>query len=230
MEEFIKEVFWKVKDLYRYENFYDSGVTQNDHFHSTYELVKNLSYSTQYLEYINNSLSFELHSVIRVELIKSFVVVGIGIVESILYYFIKSNNLQWLNHYEEITTITANDKKVGEEYLRLETKLLKRLDIPVEEDMNLDSMLKKAEKNKIIGNDQSLYRQLNRLRKLRNKVHLHLVEEHLDTDWNNFTTKELNMIKQILQKLFYSKIFDCEMEMKKNLFDFLTIQTTNNCK
>jgi hypothetical protein len=221
MDEFVKEVFWNVKDLVKYELFYDSGISKNEHFHSTYELVKNLSYSTQYLEFIDNSLNYEIHSVLRVELTKSFVIVGIGIVESILYDFIKTNNLHRINEYKEVAIFKANEKKVDNDIIRIETRLLKTLENPIEEEMNLDSMLKKAEQNKLIGEDDSLYKQLNRLRKLRNKVHLHLIEEHLDTDWNNFKQNELIMIKKTLLKLIHSDIFNYDTQKKHELFNFL---------
>lgn len=221
MDKFVKEVFWNIKSMDEYRSFYKTGIIENDKFASTYEFINNLAYSTQYLEYINNSLKYNLHSVIKLELIKTHVIVGIGIVESILYYFIKSNNLQSKSNYKEIAVIKANDKKIGENYLRVETKLLKKLNEPIDKEMNLDSMLKKAENHKIIGKDRTIYKELNKLRKLRNKVHLHLIEKNLDTDWNNFSNVELELIRRVLLKLILSEIFKYKTEEKKELFDFL---------
>jgi hypothetical protein len=222
MEDQTVNPFWNVKNIKEYQAFYESGIIENKHFKSVYALVKNLSYSTQYLEFIINSLNSKMHESIKMEMIKSTVIVGIGIIESILYYFIKSNNLQKETLYKEISTVTANDKKIGDDFIRVETKLYKKLEISIEEEMNLDYMLKRAESKRLIGSDSSLYAQLRRLRKLRNKVHLHLIEENLDTDWNNFQSKELIMIKKALDKLFCTKtIFNYDEASRLKIFDFL---------
>ncbi len=36
----------------RYEVFFDSGIIKNEKFHRTYDLVKNLSYNVQYIEFV----------------------------------------------------------------------------------------------------------------------------------------------------------------------------------
>jgi hypothetical protein len=39
------DIFGEIKDVNRYEIFFDTGIQQNSKFISTYELVKNLSYN-----------------------------------------------------------------------------------------------------------------------------------------------------------------------------------------
>lgn len=100
MEE--KEIYWDIKDLHNYESFYDSGIIASANFPRTYELVKNLSYNTQYLEYLTKTLRKNLHVTINIETTKTYVLTGMSIIESILYYtillkviiFIKSENLK----------------------------------------------------------------------------------------------------------------------------------------
>lgn len=218
----MQKIFWNIKSVIVYEDFFNSGIIENSEFHNNYALVKNLSYNIQYLEFLDNTLKEEIHATLRMEFIKTYVIIGMSIIESVLYYFLKSNKLHKTNNYREITTLNTNDKKVGQTWLRAETKLFEKIDIPIEVEMNLDSMLKKAESHKILGNDNSIYIELNRLRKLRNKIHLYLIEQKLDTDWNNFQDNELNMIKSSLRKVIFSSVFNQEDQRKKELFDFLT--------
>lgn len=221
MNDADSNISWGLKTLNSYNLFFHSGITQNENFKSTYELNKNLSYSIQYLEFISKMLDKNLQSVICTELIKTSIIVGIGIVESILFYFIKSSNLQTFEKYEIIDTFTSNEKNVKNVKIRVETTLSRKLENPKELEMSLDSMLKKAKRYKLIGDDSDLYSELNKLRKLRNKVHLHAIEKDFDTDWHNFNVKEFKMIKRILKTLFYSDNFDYPRENKEKLFDFL---------
>jgi len=217
----LKDIFWDVKDLFHYETFFDSGIKANKQFQRTYDLVKNLSYNTQYIEFISKSLNREIHSVIKIELIKTFVITGMSIIESILYYVIKSKDLHKTDPYEEITVVNSNEKKVNGIYIKVETRLLKKLNENREVEMNLDSMLKKTETNKLLGDDISVYKQLNHLRKLRNKIHLYLIEENLDHDMNNFKDNELQLMKRSLLKVIYSDLFEINDDKKEELFDFL---------
>ncbi len=179
-----KDIFWNVKDVAKYENFFETGIKENDQFHRTYELVKNLSYNMQYLEFISNVLKREIHTVINTELIKTFVITGMSVIESILYYAIKSKNLHKTDPFEEIAVFNSNEKKINGVIVKVETRLLKKLKENKEVEMNLNSMLQKTEKNKLLGDDHSIYRKLNHLRKLRNKIHLYLIEENLANDYN----------------------------------------------
>lgn len=217
----VTKLSFDVKSVDTYVKFYHSGISVNEHFESVYELVRNLSYSTQYLEFIDSCLKEDLHGSIITHNIKSYIITAIGIVESVLYYFIRSNNIHKTCIYEEHSTFKANDKKVGADTLMVETKFYKRLSCPIPVEMNLDSMLKKAEKNKLLGNDESVYKELKRLRKLRNKVHLHLIEKKLDHDFNNFRRAELKLMKGVLRKLVFADIFTLEKEQKEKQFDFL---------
>ena len=220
-------IFWEVKSVSSYELFFDSGIKENDEFHRTYDLVKNLAYNVQYLEFISNSFKLEIHSVIRTELIKTFVITGISIIESILYYVLKSQKLHKSESYEEITVLSSNEKKVNNDYLKVETRLLKKLDEKREVVMNLDFMLKKTESYKLLGADNSVYKQLNHLRKLRNKIHLYLIESNLDHDLNNFKLKELILMKKTLSKVFLADLFNYPMDKKEKIFNFLETVNSN---
>lgn len=216
-----QDIFWDVKGVVGYEVFFDSGIKKNEMFRRTYELVKNLSYNIQYLEFINNVLKRDIHRVIETELIKTFVITGMSIVESILYYAIKSENLHKTDPFEEITIINSNEKKVNGVFIKVETRLLKKLKENREVEMNLNTMLKKTEKYKLLGDDHTIYKELNHLRKLRNRIHLYVIEENLDHDFNCFGKTELKLIRKSLKKVLCSDLFEYSTEKKDELFEFI---------
>lgn len=215
------DIFWNIKGVSNYERLYGSGITENTCFHRNYELVKNLSYNSQYLEFLDKAIKEDIHVTLKTEFIKTFVIIGISIVESVLYYFIKSEGLQKKEEFEEITTMNSNEKKVDETILKVETTIFRKLEKPKEVEMNFDSMLKKIEGKKLFGDDHTVYSELNRLRKLRNKIHLYAIEEKLDHDFNNFNTKEVNMMKKSLIKIMYSEKFKLNTKEKDIILDFL---------
>lgn len=215
--------FYGIKSITNYDNFFDSGIKTNKHFNKTYALIKNLGYNCQYLEHITNMLNERksLHVSIITELVKTYVITGVSIIESILYYILKSNNLHKQNDYKLISKVTANDKEVEGSMLRIETHILKKMDEPQEEEMTLDSMLKKIESKKLLGPNIEIYKELNHLRKLRNKIHLYAIESTLDHDYNNFSDKEFDLIRKSLQVILFSTFFSLDKEYKEKLFDFL---------
>jgi hypothetical protein len=162
-----------------------------------------------------------MHKVIEMELIKTYVIIGMSVIESILYYALKSKNLHKTEPFEEITVMSSNQKKVNGVFIKVETRLLKKLKENKEVEMNLNSMLKKTENNKLLGDDHSIYKQLNHLRKLRNRIHLYNTEENLDHDWNSFRKKELVLIKKSLRKVLYSELFETTTEKRDELFEFI---------
>ena len=73
--------------------------------------------------------------------------------------------------------------------------------------MPLLRMIKRVEKKKLLGIDGKIYKNLNYLRKLRNKVHIHGVESRFDTDWNAFGDNEFQQSKNVLLAVLTSAQF-----------------------
>lgn len=219
----MKDIFWDIKSVNSYENVFYTGIMNDDNFNKQYELIKNLSYNVQYLEFLNNALRKDIHSSLFIEFTKTFVITGMSIVESLLYYFIKKEGFQNTTNYIKLSTITSNKKMINNSYIKVETKILKELEEPAEVDMKLDTMLKKVESKEIFGKNHTIYAELNRLRKLRNKIHLHDIEENLDHDFNNFGKQELNMMKRALCMILFSDKFSLELDERKKVFDFLIV-------
>lgn len=218
-----KNIFWDVKNNGSYMVFCESHIVENHQFHRVYELNKNISYSIQYLEYLHNAIiSDRPHPVVYTGLVKSFIITGVGVIESFLYYFLKSKGLHKTKKDKLLSTHVSNYNKVEDGEIKIETKILKKLLQPEEEEMTLDAMLKKVENKKMLGEHSEIYKELNYLRRLRNKVHLHLIEKNLDTDWHNFGFKEVSILKRVLFDFFCSPLFsNYSIDQKRELYDFL---------
>lgn len=216
-----KEIYWNIKDVHKYESYYESGIIECLNFPRRYELVKNLAYNTQYLEYLTKLLGKNLHSTIRVETIKTYVLTGMSVIESILYYVIKSQNLHKTQEFEELTRVESNLRKVNGSQIKVETVIFKKIPKPKEVEMNLDFMLKKTESKKLLGENHEVYKKLKHLRKLRNKIHLYLIGANLDHDHNNFRQKEYELMQAALKVVFYSDLFKKPKNSRQQLFDFL---------
>lgn len=215
------EITFSIKDVIKYEVFFDNLIVKNEHFNKHYALVKNLSYNMQYLEFLSISLKESIHATIRMEFYKTFVITGVSVIESILYYLLRSKNLHRTQNYKVLTKFTSNEREIDGIQTKIESTVLQKISTAIEEEMTLDSMLKKVESKHLLGTDHEIYKELNHLRKLRNKIHLYYIEAHLDTDWNNFSEREFNMIKKVLRTVLHSNIFLLEQEKKEILFSFL---------
>ncbi|MFT6963553.1 MAG: hypothetical protein ACJAWV_003290 [Flammeovirgaceae bacterium] len=218
-----RAIFWDIKDIHNYESLYNSGIAHDEGGSKRYEIVKNLSYSTQYLEFINNTLKENIHSVVSTQLTKTFVIVGMGIVESILHYFINIEGLQKTTQYKE-KGVLSNEKRIDEVFWRIETRMLEKVDQPINEKMDLNYMLKKARKGKMFGDDLSIYDTFDFLRKNRNRVHLQIVKGDLDHDFNNFRRDALNLMKESLKGILYSSKFNMNKIRKDEVLDFLKVE------
>jgi hypothetical protein len=158
--------------------------------------------------------------VIKSQLHKTYIITGMSIVECILHYLIKSNDLCKKNDFREISRFKSNPKHILGSEVKIETIMSEKLSIPVEEEMNLDKMIKIAEKHKLLGADKNdTYSRLSRLRKLRNKVHLHICD-YLEHDFNSFTMREALIMKEILKVIIHSDLFK-KYKNKEELFNFI---------
>lgn len=161
-------------------------------------LSSNFAYSMQYIEYLEKQLNeLKLSSVIRTMLYKSYIITGMGIVELLFVYLLKSSGNWNKTEWEEYLTFTANPKTDGTNMIKAETKLFKQVP-PYEMRMDLDSMIKKIEKKRLLTIDHSVFPALKQLRQLRNRVHLQLGEGAYDHDYNKINSDDVQMMRRIL--------------------------------
>lgn len=147
-----------------------------------HDIRRNLAYNLQYLEYIEQTIvELSLSAVLTKQTYKSYIIVAIGIVESILY------------HLNMITGGTEH---------------------------NFFKILTALESSAMLGKDRPIYDDLQKFRKLRNKVHIYELRDGLGTDYASFEDDEFNQMRKTLFDLLTSSILALPQD-KADLFKFL---------
>ena len=91
---------------------------------------------------------------------------------------------------------------------KVETEIFRKLQIPDLESMTFDAMCKRVEKRELVKlKSDDFYQHLPYLRKLRNRVHIHGIENFKDTDWIAFNRKEIDLVKSVLCSFLQSSLF-----------------------
>jgi hypothetical protein len=197
-------------------SFPDDGTLKHRH-----GFVKNLGYNFQYLEFLNHLLTEkQLHSTVTALTQKTFVVVGMGIVEALLWYTIRKNKLQVLEDWEVVHELSASEFTEGDRKRRAKILIEEHQPKPKESAMTLDVMRKKVEGKKLLGVDTQVYRDLNHLRGLRNRVHIHVMQGDKDTDWFKFNDSDVQLMKKALLSILQSPLFAASHDSQK-YFAFL---------
>ena len=203
------EKFWSPSPINRWRGLLVTGITKDRLGEQHYSFVSNLGYSLQYLEYLEHQIrETPLHATIKSQTTKTFVVVSMAVVESVLFYVLHSKSELPSNEWETIKReLTSPEFIDGDKKKRILTTLQEKLDNPQPRELTLDPMIKRVEKKKLLGIDGKIYKNLNYLRKLRNKVHIHGVESRFDTDWNAFGDNEFQQSKNVLLAVLTSEQF-----------------------
>ena len=146
------------------------------------DIRKNIAYNLQYLEYLEQTIKeLSLSAVLTKQTYKSYIIVAIGVVESILYF---------------LNAATGGKER-------------KFFDI-----------LNRLQSTAFLRTDKQLYEDLQRFRKLRNKVHLHEFHDDLTTDYASFGDGEFNQMRKTLYKLVKKRNLGLPKEMLDS-FGFL---------
>lgn len=146
------------------------------------DIRKNIAYNLQYLEYLEQTIEeISLSAVLLKQTYKSYIIVGIGVVEALLFFINAATG--------------GSEKKFFDVLNRLRSKAFLRTDKP-------------------------LYEDLQRFRKLRNKVHLHEFRDDRTTDYATFSDGEFNQMRKILYKLITKRKLGLPDEMLDS-FGFL---------
>ena len=206
---------WYPVSINRLETLLEKVVYSGRGYDHSYALRKNLAYNLQYMEFQDRVLQdIKLSSVLWTQTVKSMVLVGAGIVESLLHFLLIVNNVHSTTEWKEKTVFKGNQKKVDGEYARVDTVLLEKLASPQIKHMTFDAMIKCARSNNILGSGPAIYRKLEALRGLRNKVHLQVINNPTDTDWNSFNTSDLSDVCKVVYVILTSRIFSPDADQK----------------
>ncbi|WP_054199466.1 hypothetical protein [Clostridium baratii] len=212
-KEIEKTEKWYPTPVYKYKN----SIIIKEDFDSKYLFKNNFAYNMQYIEYLDKQLNdLKLTSVLITMLYKSYIITSMGIIELLFCYLLKSTGNWNTNMWEEVVKIPANPKKLNGVETKIETHIFEKVD-EYDMRMDLDSMIKKIEKKRLLTIEHNVFPVLKRLRELRNRVHLHIGENQYDHDYNKFNHNEILMMKEILYTVLTCK----EICNDSSVFEFL---------
>ena len=180
-------------------------------------LNSNFAYSMQYIEYLEKQLAeLSLSEVVKKMVYKSYIITGIGIVELLLVYRLRSTDNWNTTEWEKYCEFSANPKVIGTSTVKSVTTIYTKVS-PHDMRMDLDSMIKKAEGKRILTIDHNVFPALKKLRELRNRVHLQSGEGALDHDYNRIGLEEIQMMRRIL----YAVLTAPELCNNTTTFEFI---------
>ncbi|MGU3387840.1 hypothetical protein ACLBYG_25300 [Methylobacterium sp. D53M] len=184
--------------------------------------VRNIAYSLQYIDHLlgvleHGDVTRTLHS----QTCKSIVVVGMGVVEAILWYLLLTTGGARTRSWKSIKDIASPEFAHGGQTLRIVNMVEEKLVQPEIEEMTLDAMVKRTEKRQLLGQlDHAVYGHLKVLRQLRNRVHIHAVKHATDTDWQSFTGREVKLLLDALVSILGLPLFQPTPE-RRDFMKFL---------
>lgn len=180
----------------------------------------NIAYNLQYIEFLDRLIKdINLSDVLLGQNIKSFVVHSAAVIEAIFYYLVASTGNATTSEWVSSKKLKSNPYTVnGCEFLN-ETEIFTRSDHLITVEMTFDQMSKKVEKKKLLGEVGDLYKEISRIRKLRNKIHIHSIDNLSDTDYNSFKKSEYDLTRRVLLGVLTSPIFSASTNQR--YFDYL---------
>lgn len=178
-----------------------------------YALRKNIAYSFQYLQYLDFEINKDpnRHVVINKMLYKTFIIVAFSIIEALIYHDLKKKLLVKKEEYKEVGKYCNN---VRDSDLQIRTSLFQKNkdEILPDEHLKTKELFKRAQDNNLFGDDCDLYAKMNGMRKLRDKVHIHISDTQKETDYNMFNQEVYKRNKETF--LFIYSVYFALDELK----------------
>ncbi|MCE5194803.1 MAG: hypothetical protein LLF28_05000 [Nitrospiraceae bacterium] len=183
---------------------------------------KNIAYNLQYIEFLDRLIKdIKLSSVLWTQNIKSFIIHSAAVIESIFHYVVISTGHANVIEWKSCNKFKSNPYEINGSALLCETEIfIKSEDLNIA-DMTFDQLAKKVESHKLLGNVNDLYKEISKIRKLRNKIHLYGVEHPTDTDFMTFGKSEYELTRRVLLGVLVCPLFD--RSKCRNYFDYLKI-------
>ena len=186
---------------------YDLNSSEINDTDFKYNLFSNIAYNLQYVEFLIETLNqIEYTEVLRKQTIKSILLTGFSIIESMLFIAIKQLKLDkkiWEKHeqcYKEIAEIN------GEKF-RVITTIEKEVSIASTERLTFDQMKKRLASKPIFVNYKEYFTDLKRLNDLRNSIHL-TKQPDKKTDYFNFNESCLKLTAKAIYNTFFLPVFE----------------------
>lgn len=193
-----------------------------------YALRKNIAYNLQYIEFLHRCLSdIKISNVIVTQTYKTIILTGTGIVESLLHYLLVKEKLHSRTEWNLKVILPGQQKSVEGIQTKVDSHIYNKLSAPKRVSMNFDSIIQKSKKGKVLGSNSDIYKRINSLRKLRNKVHLQAINHPIDTDWNSFNKSNVKTMDEVLYAVFTGVIFKPNNDQKE-YFKYLNNYAESN--
>lgn len=189
-----------------------------------YTLLKNICYNMQYLEFLNKELDeLELSAVLRPMTIKYFVITGMSVLEGLFTYIVKSNGYWKTVKEDKIGQTESNSAEINGQTYKIITQFIQPVkEHPVDE-IPLRQLIDILDKHhKLLKIDYTVYPELQKIRNLRNCIHLTASINNAKTDYALFTDE----IKANISDILYSILTSENICKPTEIFDFL--KTTEN--
>ncbi len=213
---------WYPVSINRLETYLGKYIEQGHGYVHVTQLKKDIAYNLQYLQFQDRVVQdIKLSSVLYTQSIKTIVMVGTSVIESILHFILIRTGNYKTTEWIEKDTFKGNQKKLNGEAVRIDTVIYKKLDSKVNKHMTFDAMIKCASSKKLLGKNKLMYEKLEILRKLRNRVHLQVTDDRTGTDWTTFYPKNIDEIYMVLYSIMVSSLFSPSKEEKKYFYYML---------
>lgn len=220
--------FWSPTLIDTWRRLLRRGVADDGTLRHRYAFVSNIGYNLQYLQFLDyQRADVPLHATVYTQTLKSFVITGMGVVEAVCWYVLKKHGWNKTEQWERIADLKTSDFEENDSQYRIVNSVERRSSRPIEVEMSLQWMIRQVEKRKLLGMDRQVYKDLNYLRGLRNKVHIHVVQHDTDTDWNSFNNNEFKLMKKALHGVLTSALFEPLEEEKRHL-EFLRVEESTD--
>lgn len=189
-----------------------------------YMLLKNICYNMQYLEFLNKELDeLELSAVLRPMTIKYFVITGISVLEGLFTYIVKSNGYWKTIKEKSLGKTISNSASFDGCTYKVITELVQPVEEQPVDEIPLRQLIDILDKHhKLLKIDYTLYPKLQKIRNLRNCIHLTASINNAKTDYALFTDE----IKAKISDILYSILTSENICKPTEIFDFL--KTTEN--
>lgn len=189
-------------------------------------LRRNIAYNLQYTEYLCQTLiDISLTSVLVTQTHKSFLMTSAAIIEGITYYAVYSGGHHKNHEWRIIKTIKGSEFKLDDGRRRIDSIFLEKASTPFAIDPKFKDLLTIAEKKELLGNDHNLYGRLQRMRQMRNKIHLYVADGASERDYDVFTDTEYKFTRECLAQILQGTFFRF-VAADKSLFPHLAAEFT----
>lgn len=215
---------WSPYSVYQYETEFQNGAYEG----LSKEVRKNISYSLQYLEYIQLQFDeLKLHSIIKQELWKNYIIISMSIIESIFHHLVVKGGYRKTDKWENSKPIHSNVFEEDGKKKKYIITTATELDTPREEMMDFEFLINKVKEKKLISLTGKAYPYLKALKTIRNKVHLHIIRFANDTDYVSINEYDYLMARYMLYTILRDDVFKPN---DKTVLNFIKLSSEEHTK